>query len=79
MRAIPTEDRVILQGVNVAKRHSKPTRTTQQGGIIDKFMPVHVSTVALICKTCNQPTRVGYRIEEDGEKIRICKKCEAVL
>ena len=79
VRAIPERDRVILEGVNVAKRHAKPTRATQQGGIIDKFMPVHVSTVALVCKACNQPTRVGYRIEADGEKVRICRKCGADL
>ncbi len=54
VRAIPGRERVILEGVNVAKRHAKPTRSTQQGGIIDKFMPIHVSTVALVCKACNQ-------------------------
>jgi large subunit ribosomal protein L24 len=79
VRAIPERSRVILEGVNVAKRHAKPTRATQQGGIIDKFMPVHVSTVALVCKACNQPTRVGYRMEADGEKVRICRKCGADL
>jgi large subunit ribosomal protein L24 len=79
VRAIPDRSRLILEGVNVAKRHAKPTRATQQGGIIDKFMPVHVSTVALVCKACNQPTRVGYRIEADGEKVRICRKCGADL
>jgi large subunit ribosomal protein L24 len=79
VRAIPDRHRVILEGVNVAKRHAKPTRATQQGGIIDKFMPVHVSTVALVCKACNQPTRVGYRTEADGEKVRICRKCGADL
>ena len=75
----PRPRRVILEGVNVAKRHAKPTRATQQGGVIDKFMPVHVSTVALVCKSCDKPTRVGYRIEDDGEKVRICKKCGAEL
>ena len=75
VRAIPSEGRVVLEGVNVAKRHAKPTRATQQGGVIDKFMPVHVSTVALICKSCDKPTRAGFRIEDDGEKVRICKKC----
>jgi large subunit ribosomal protein L24 len=76
VRAFPTEGTVILEGVNVAKRHSKPTRATQQGGVIDKFMPVHVSTVALVCKNCGKPTRVGYRIE-DGDKVRVCHKCGA--
>jgi large subunit ribosomal protein L24 len=74
VRAFPQQNTVILEGVNVAKRHSKPTRATQQGGVIDKFMPVHVSTVALVCKSCGKPTRVGLRMEED-EKVRFCHKC----
>ncbi len=78
VRAIPDRDRVVLEGVNVAKRHAKPTRATMQGGVIDKFMPVHVSSVALVCKSCDKPTRVGHRIE-DGEKVRVCKKCGAEL
>ena len=79
VRAIPERNRVIVEGVNVAKRHSKPTRATQQGGVIDKFMPMHISAVALVCKTCDRPTRVGYRFNDDGEKVRVCKKCGAVL
>jgi large subunit ribosomal protein L24 len=79
VRAIPDRQKVILEGVNVAKRHAKPTRATQQGGVIDKFMPVHISTVALICKSCDRPTRVGYKVEIDGEKVRVCKKCGSSL
>ena len=79
VRALPALDKVIVEGVNVAKRHSKPTRATQQGGVIDKFMPVHVSTVALLCKSCDKPTRVGMVIDDDGEKARVCRKCGAVL
>jgi large subunit ribosomal protein L24 len=75
VRAFPQQNTVILEGVNVAKRHSKPTRATQQGGVIDKFMPVHVSTVTIVCKSCGKPTRVGLRMEED-EKVRFCHKCE---
>ena len=78
VRAFPRSDKVILEGVNVAKRHSKPTRATQQGGVIDKFMPVHVSSVALLCKSCDQPTRVGMQMD-DGVKVRICRKCGAAL
>ena len=77
VRAIPEKNRVIVEGVNVAKRHAKPTRATQQGGIIDKFMPLDVSNVALVCKACDKPTRIGYRVEDDGEKVRVCKKCGA--
>jgi large subunit ribosomal protein L24 len=79
VRALPALEKVIVEGVNVAKRHSKPTRATQQGGVIDKFMPVHVSTVALLCKSCDKPTRVGMVIDDEGEKARVCRKCGAVL
>ena len=74
VRAIPTRERVILEGVNVAKRHAKPTRATQQGGVIDKFMPVSVSSVAIVCGSCG-PTRIGMRIDEQGRKLRVCRKC----
>jgi large subunit ribosomal protein L24 len=78
VRALPASEKVIVEGVNVAKRHAKPTRATQQGGVIDKFMPVHISTVALVCKSCDKPTRVGYEFDSDGEKVRVCKKCGTV-
>jgi large subunit ribosomal protein L24 len=74
IRAIPTEGRVIVEGVHVAKRHAKPTRATMQGGVIDKFMPVSVSSVAIVCNTCG-PSRIGMRIDETGRKLRVCKKC----
>ncbi len=78
VRAIPSEGKVIVEGVHVAKRHAKPTRATMQGGVIDKFMPVSVSSVAIVCGTCG-PTRVGTRIDEQGRKLRVCKKCGADL
>ena len=73
-RVIPATGKIIVDGVNVAKKHQKATKATMQGGIIDKDMPIPVPNVALICPSCG-PTRVGYRI--DGpDKVRICKKCE---
>ena len=74
MRAIPEKQKVIVDGVNIAKKHQKPTRVTMQGGIIDKDMPIHVSNVAILCPK-DGPTRVGYRIDGDGTKVRICRKC----
>ena len=74
VRAIPAEGRVIVEGVHVAKRHAKPTRATMQGGVIDKFMPISVSSVAIVCGNCG-PTRIGMRIDEQGRKVRFCKKC----
>jgi large subunit ribosomal protein L24 len=74
-RAMPAEGKVIVDGVNVAKKHQKATRATMQGGIIDKDMPIPVANVALVCPTCGAATRVGYRIEPDGTKVRVCRKC----
>jgi len=75
VRAIPSEGKVVVEGVNVAKRHAKPTRNTMQGGIIDKFMPVPVASVSLICRSCGEPTRVGFRTDDQGRKLRVCKRC----
>ena len=78
MRAIPSQDKVIVDGVNVAKKHQRATRQAQQGGIIDRDMPIPASNVAIVCPT-DGPTRVGYRFDDQGRKIRICKKCKGDL
>ncbi|MFZ6003759.1 MAG: 50S ribosomal protein L24 [Actinomycetota bacterium] len=75
MRALPEVGKVIVDGVNVAKKHQKATRATMQGGIIDKDMPIPVANVALVCPACGKATRVGYTIDRDGTKVRSCKKC----
>jgi large subunit ribosomal protein L24 len=72
-RVILERNRVIVDGINVAKRHQKATKATMQGGIIDKDMPIHVSNVAIVCGECG-PTRVGYRFE-GTDKVRVCRKC----
>jgi large subunit ribosomal protein L24 len=74
MRSLPKEGKVIVEGVNVAKKHQKATRATMQGGIIDKDMPIPVANVALLCPK-DGPTRVGFRFDADGTKVRICRKC----
>ena len=73
MRVFPRENKVIVEGVNVAKKHQRALRATMQAGIIDKDMPMPASNVAYICSSCG-PTRLGYRFEGD-RKVRICKKC----
>jgi large subunit ribosomal protein L24 len=75
MRAIPAQRKVIVEGVNVAKKHQGPTRSTQQGGIIDRDMPLPVANVALVCPACGKATRVGYKFDASGQKVRVCKKC----
>ncbi len=82
MRVFPREGKVIVEGVNVARRHQRATRATVQGGIIDKDMPLPASAVAILCPT-DGPTRIGYRLEETSgggrTKVRICKKCGGEL
>jgi len=75
MRAIPEKGKVVVDGVNIAKRHQRATRATTQGGIIDKDMPIPVANVAVICSACDKATRVGYRFDDQKRKIRICRKC----
>jgi large subunit ribosomal protein L24 len=75
-RVIPGQNRIIVDGVHMVKRHTKPQGQIMQGGIIDKEMPIHVSNVALWCKD-DGPTRAGYRFAEDGTKHRVCRKCGA--
>ncbi|NLF00353.1 MAG: 50S ribosomal protein L24 [Anaerolineales bacterium] len=76
-RVLPQEQRVVVAGVNVVKKHQRPVRAGRgqvQAGIIELEAPVHVSNVMLVCPHCNQRTRVGFA-EKDGEKVRVCKKC----
>ena len=75
MVAMPTEKKVIVDGANMAKRHTKPRGATMQGGIIDKDMPLPVSAVAVVCAACGGPTRIGMRVDETGAKVRVCRKC----
>ena len=76
LKVFTKNNRVIVEGVNIIKRHTKPSQKNQQGGIIEKEAPIDVSNVMVICGKCNQPTRVGYKILEDGAKVRICKNQE---
>ncbi len=78
MKAMPKAGKVVVEGANMAKRHSKPRGATMQGGIIDKDMPLPVSSVAIVCAACG-PSRIGLRVDEQGRKIRVCKKCGADL
>jgi large subunit ribosomal protein L24 len=76
MRVLPKEGKVIVEGVNVAKKHQKATRATMQAGIIDKDMPIDASNVAVVSR--GKPSRIGYRVE-GGKKVRIAVKTGEVL
>lgn len=76
--ALPRKGTVVVEGLNKAKRHSRPTpKNPQAGGIIEKELPVHVSNVMIVCPSCGQVTRLGAKRDKEGKRIRICKKCGA--
>ena len=77
VQVMPSANKVIVNGVNTAKKHSKPTKTSQQGGIIDRDMPVDASNVMLVHK--GKPTRVGYKTQPDGTKVRVAKRTGEVI
>jgi large subunit ribosomal protein L24 len=79
LKLLPKKNRVIVEKVNMIKRHTKPTRQMPQGGVLEKEGSIHVSNVMIICHRCNVPVRIGKRIMEDGSKVRVCRKCGEVL
>ena len=76
---VPSKNRVIVEGVNIVSRHTRPTSQTNQGGIIKKEAPIDASNVLLYCSKCDKGVRVGIKLLENGEKARVCKKCGAVI
>jgi large subunit ribosomal protein L24 len=78
LRIIKKKDRLIVEKVNMVKRHVKPSQKSK-GGIMEKESPIHLSNVMLYCEKCSKPVKAGKRTLEDGKKIRFCKKCEEVL
>lgn len=82
LKVFPKDERIIVEGINFIKRHTKPSQKNQQGGIIEKEASIHVSNVMVICNKCGEPTRVGRKILQDGEKetrARMCRKCGEVF
>jgi len=77
LRVLPKDGRVVVEGVNMAKKHQRPVRATMQAGIIDKDMPMDASNVAYVHK--GKPTRLGYKIDADGKKVRVAKRTGEVI
>ena len=78
-RSIPKEERVLVEGVNIVKRHTKPNPVNPEGGIVEKEAPIHVSNVAIADPKTGKPTRVGYKVLEDGTKVRVAKKSGEII
>jgi len=78
-RVLRGEGRLIVQGINMVKRHQKPQAHGTQAGIIEKEAAIRVSNVMLVCKSCRQPTRVGFALRPDGVKARVCRSCGELI
>jgi len=73
---IPDKQRIVVEGIQMIKRHTRPNpQKNIKGGIVEKEASIHISNVALLCKNCNKPTRIGKRILDDGTRVRACKRC----
>ncbi len=79
LSVMPAKSKLIIEKVNIIKRHMKPSKKYSQGGIIEKEAPIHISNVILVCPKCNKPTRIGRLVMESGSKVRVCRKCKEVI
>jgi len=80
LKVLPESNRVIVEGINIIKRHTRPNpQRNVKGGIVEREAALHASNVQLVCPECGKVTRVGRRVLGDGRKVRICRKCEGVV
>ncbi len=79
LSVIPENNRLVVVGVNMVKKHMKPNKQFQQGGIIDKEAPLSRSNVMLVCGKCNKPSRIAKKTLENNKKVRVCKQCGEVV
>jgi len=75
----PKRNRILIEGVNMIKTHSRARQQVRQAGIIEREAPIALSNVMLICTRCNKPARVGFKILDDGRKVRICRSCKEAI
>jgi len=80
VRVVADKNRLLVEGVNLIKRHTKANpQKNIKGGLVEREAPLHASNVQLVCPECGKPTRIGRKILEDGRKVRVCRKCEGVV
>jgi large subunit ribosomal protein L24 len=79
LRVLVEKDAVIIERLNIVKRHTKPRGPQQTGGIVEKEAAIHASNIMIMCEKCNAPARIGRKILADGKKIRVCRNCKEAL
>ena len=79
-KVVPARNRVVVEGVNFIKRHTRPNpQRNVKGGIVEREAPLHASNVQIVCPECGAPTRIGHQLLADGRKVRICRKCDGAV
>jgi large subunit ribosomal protein L24 len=79
LRVLPEKGRVVVENINMVKRHTRPTQQNNEGGILEKESTLDISNVQLVCSSCNTAARTGMRTLDDGNKVRFCKKCNEIV
>jgi len=80
VRVVADKNRLLVEGVNIIKRHTKANpQKNVKGGLVEREAPLHASNVQLLCPECGKPTRIGRKVLGDGRKVRVCRKCEGVV
>ena len=79
LKVIQKQNRILVENINVVKRHTKPSAKSRQGGIVESEATIHRSNVMLMCNKCMTPARIKMRRLEDGKKVRTCKKCDEII
>ena len=79
LRIFPENQRALVEGINMVKKHMRPTRDNPKGGIFSMESPIHITNIMLVCSRCSKPTKVGYKFLTDGTKKRMCKKCHEIM
>ena len=79
LNVIKKKDRILVENINIVKRHTRPTASNRQGGIVESEAPIHWSNVMLMCNKCIKPVRIKMKRLDDGKKIRVCRKCSEII
>jgi large subunit ribosomal protein L24 len=79
LKVFPKEERIIVEGVNFIKRHTRKSQKNPQGGIVEKEAPIHASNAMVVCPKCDKPSRVGHQVLANKKKVRVCKNCNEML
>ncbi len=80
LRVFPIRSKAVVENINMIKRHTRPNpQRNIKGGLVEREAPIHLSNLLVVCRECKKATRVGFRVLEDGSKVRVCKKCGATI